>query len=52
MEINKMGICKICGIETKTFFNIDFKAINVCDKCALLITKQEVSSWKLSSQLK
>jgi len=42
-----MGICKLCEKETKIVFNINYKAVNVCNSCALLITKQEVSSWRL-----
>lgn len=42
-----MNECKLCGEETNTIFNINFKAVNICDDCSLTITKQEVSSWKL-----
>lgn len=37
--------CRICHKPTTTVFNIDFKAVNICEQCALAITKQEVMSW-------
>lgn len=39
--------CRLCYEPTTAVFNIKFKAINVCDHCALWITKQEVQSWQV-----
>jgi hypothetical protein len=36
--------CKVCGGDTKVFFNINFWAVHVCDFCAMTITKQQVAS--------
>ena len=45
-----MNNCKLCERETDVIFNIGFKKINICDNCALLITKQEVASWAISKE--
>ena len=34
--------CKICGVETKESFNIDFKRVYICKGCANAITGQQV----------
>jgi ribosome-binding protein aMBF1 (putative translation factor) len=39
-----MSECKICGRETDVIFNIRFKAVHICDYCALSITNQNVSA--------
>lgn len=41
-----MRNCKVCGDETEVVYNIRFKAVNICNRCGLTITKQEVASWK------
>ena len=38
--------CRLCYEPTTVVYNIKFKAINICEDCALSIVKQEVSSWK------
>ena len=34
--------CEICGEKTETVFNINFKAIPICENCANQITLQQV----------
>ena len=49
-----MGKCKICGTETKTVFNIDFKAVPICENCSNSIFLQQ-ATWfvtKLNPLLK
>lgn len=38
------NFCRLCGEKTKTVFNIDFKAVPVCEDCASSIFIQQ-SSW-------
>jgi len=39
---NKYLLCKVCGkIETKTVFNINFRAVPVCQGCSRSIFIQE-----------
>jgi hypothetical protein len=35
--------CKVCGDKTTTVFNIDFKAIPVCESCAASIFIQQAT---------
>jgi hypothetical protein len=37
-----MDKCVICSKETSTVFNINFKAVSICEHCASAITKQNV----------
>lgn len=37
-----MEQCKICEIDTGSYFNVNFKKIPLCEKCASLITVQHV----------
>ena len=37
--------CKLCEKPTQFTYNINFKAVPVCEECALAITKQEVITW-------
>jgi hypothetical protein len=39
-----MSECKLCGKETNIVFNIKFKAVPICDYCALTITNQNVTA--------
>lgn len=36
--------CRVCNKETNVVFNINFKAVAVCESCANKITMQNVSS--------
>ena len=36
--------CRLCGERTPIVFNIRFKAVSVCQACAIAITRQEVAS--------
>ena len=36
-----MKKCKVCGDKTTSVFNIDFKAIPICEYCAMSILLQE-----------
>jgi len=38
--------CRVCGGATKVVFNIDFKAIPICESCAVAITVQQVKWWR------
>lgn len=42
--MNKPKQCKLCGEKTSTVFNLNFKAVSVCDKCADSIMVQQ-SQW-------
>lgn len=37
--------CKLCEKPTQFTYNINFKAVPICEECALAITKQEVITW-------
>lgn len=39
--------CKVCGDKTSTIFNIDFKPVHICEKCAALIFLQQ-AQWYVS----
>ena len=42
MSPNKYQLCRVCGkVETKTVFNIDFRAVPVCQGCSRAIFIQE-----------
>ena len=45
-----MGKCKLCDKETNIIFNIRYRAVNICNMCALSITKQEVMSWQVANE--
>jgi len=34
---NKKQKCKVCAEPTRTVFNIDFKAVPICEYCAMAI---------------
>lgn len=34
--------CKICGKKTKQVFNIELKAIKICEDCERSIVKQSI----------
>jgi len=36
-----MGKCKICDEKTNSIFNIDFKAVHICESCAVRIFLQQ-----------
>jgi hypothetical protein len=38
-----MNKCKICGEPSEWVFNINLKAIPICDNCSKSITKQTVA---------
>jgi len=35
--------CVTCGKNTSVIFNINFKAVAICEKCARAITVQQVN---------
>ena len=37
----KKEVCKICSSPTTSVFNIDFKAVHVCEDCARAIFIQQ-----------
>ena len=37
------NVCRVCGDETKTVFNIQLKAVPVCEHCANNIFMQQAS---------
>lgn len=39
-----MSHCKVCGKETETVYNINFKATPICDHCGRAIAFQEISA--------
>ena len=39
-----MAKCRICGKQTITVYNIQFRKQHVCDECANAITLQNVSA--------
>lgn len=48
-NINKQ--CKVCGEETETCFNINFKAVPICECCADSIFLQQ-AAWYSKERLK
>ena len=42
MSVSKPKKCKICGDCTSNVFNIDFKAVSICEDCAKSICLQQV----------
>lgn len=36
-----MNVCKVCGDQTNSVFNIDFKAVPICERCAIAIFIQQ-----------
>lgn len=52
--------CRICGENTLSIFNIDFKMVHICESCATNIflqqavwyTKQEYKEEKITCQKK
>jgi hypothetical protein len=46
-----MSNCKVCKCKTKVVFNINFKAIYICEDCASSIFIQQ-AKWYIEQQLK
>lgn len=46
-----MKKCKVCGEKTKIVFNIDFKAIHICEGCATSIFVQQ-AIWYSKQEIK
>ena len=44
-----MAKCKICKNETNVIFNIDFKAIHICESCASAIFLQQ-ANWYVKNK--
>lgn len=36
-----MEHCRLCGVKTKNGFNIDFKLVPICEKCANSVMLQQ-----------
>lgn len=51
MERNNpnMKKCKVCGDKTNNVFNINFKAIPICENCATTIFLQQ-ANWYVKTQ--
>ena len=47
-----MGKCKVCGNSTEIVFNINFKAVHICESCATSITAQQVIWYTKENQSK
>lgn len=43
--------CKVCSDETKTVFNINFKATPICESCAISIFLQQ-ANWYTQQEFK
>ena len=43
-EVKKEAVCRVCGMETSTVYNINLKATHICNKCGRSIAKQELDS--------
>ena len=43
--------CKVCGDETDVKFNIDFKAVPICEDCATAIFIQQ-ANWYTKTIIK
>ena len=43
-ELKKEAVCRVCGMETSTVYNINLKATHICNKCGRSIAKQELDS--------
>ena len=41
--MKKHKICKLCGNETNSGFNINFELIPICEKCAITIFLQQAN---------
>lgn len=41
VTVMKSKKCKVCGSLTNSIFNIDFKAVPVCEECARRIFLQQ-----------
>jgi hypothetical protein len=44
-----MDRCKLCDEKTSNKFNINFKAVPICEGCAVAITSQQVTWWSRQS---
>ena len=44
-----MKKCKVCGDKTEVVFNIDFKALPICEECATAIFLQQ-AKWYAETQ--
>lgn len=42
-----MKKCKVCGDNTKTIFNINLKAVAICENCAAAIFIQQ-AKWYIN----
>jgi len=42
-KMDKKQSCKVCGDKTSMVFNIEFKAIPICEYCAMAIFIQQAS---------
>lgn len=40
-----MEKCRVCEEPTKVYFNINLKAVPICESCATSIAMQQVSWW-------
>lgn len=45
-----MEKCKICGEKTEVIFNIDFKAVHICEGCATAIFLQQAKWYAQQEQ--
>lgn len=49
MAKNKLQPCKVCNTKTRVVFNIDFKAVPICEGCACSIFLQQ-ANWFVQQQ--
>jgi len=48
----KENNCKVCGAKTTVVFNINFKAVPICDDCARTIFFQQATYYLTISSTK
>lgn len=46
-----MKRCKVCDNKTKVVFNIDFKAVQICERCAATLFLQQ-AKWYAETHMK
>lgn len=51
MGKNKKNRCKVCDNETESVFNINFKAVPICESCATKIFIQQ-AMWYVKQEKK
>lgn len=52
MKENKAKKCKVCGDKTTSIFNIDFKAVPICEGCANNIFLQQATWYVVENNKK